>query len=99
MYPEHSIPMIGALVNLYLTDIRFKRDHWKMFVMIGIFYYFVNFWGTIIKGRPLYPFLTWVNPLLTMGVCAILSFVNTLLFLLIVKIANKFKDKNGSNTN
>ena len=63
--------MTLSIINLLVTDQTFfKKDAILMFYC-GIFYIFVNLWGTIIDNKPVYDISfgyfdwTWKNPIET----------------------------------
>jgi hypothetical protein len=61
MYLVHAVPLISTGINFYITDIVFIGRHYKLYLSVAFGYLFVNFVTVMIKGVPLYFFLTWMD--------------------------------------
>ena len=56
---KHSYPAAAILANIMFSKIAFIRSHYIYCIRIGVVYAVLNYWGTMTRGYPLYPFLTW----------------------------------------
>merc|ERR1711924_20661 len=57
----HSLPLIGTLLNVLITDIKFVKKDWNKMMWLGQIYMVFNFVGQFSYGTPLYAITDWVN--------------------------------------
>ena len=55
----HTLPFLAALSNCLATHFTFVKSHYLYCFIIALIYFPLNYLGTQIKGRPVYPFLRW----------------------------------------
>merc|ERR1712160_180202 len=67
----HSLPAIGCIYNLTVTDFIFYRGIDKLCVSLCVFYLLVNFSMTMITGNVTYWFLSWKDPKITIIVVVV----------------------------
>jgi hypothetical protein len=65
----HILPFLAALVNTLATSYTFVMKHYFYCLCIGLVYAPLNYIGTKIRGKPVYPFLKWEE----MGISLLLS--------------------------
>ncbi len=59
VYWAHLVPCFSVAVNFAMTDVVIRSSHYKGLVFIAVFYGFVNYYETKVRGKPLYWFMTW----------------------------------------
>jgi hypothetical protein len=57
----HSVPGFVMLTHLVTTRAVFIPGHSLYLMMFGVGYLMVNYLGTVYRGNPVYPFLTWTD--------------------------------------
>ena len=92
---KHSYPAAAILANIMLSRIAFIRSHYMYFIRIGVIYAVFNYWGTLSRGYPLYPFLTWESIPETIAVCIALIAMSCFIYLGITKAVNSTKGMIG----
>jgi hypothetical protein len=55
----HVWPGAAIFSNVLMSDVSFIKSHNKYMIPVGIIYLIVNLLGTLIRGQPVYPFLSW----------------------------------------
>jgi hypothetical protein len=73
----HVWPGVTIFFNVIFSDVVFIKSHSKYMIPVGLAYLLVNFLGTVIRGEPVYPFLTWKDyksPLIGVGLVAVGKF-------------------------
>jgi hypothetical protein len=88
---KHSYPAIAILANTIISKVAFIRAHYLYCFRIGTVYAVFNYWGTLQRGRPLYPFMTWESVPFTIVVCIGLMSVAAFLFVGVTKLVNSTK--------
>ena len=58
-YIVHIVPPICAVVLMIISNTVMIRRHCVGVIYLGLIYGYLNYRGTVIKGEPLYWFLTW----------------------------------------
>ena len=79
------------ILHSLLSRIPFNSSHYTFSIKLGVVYAVFNYYGTKLRGRPLYPFLTWESIPDGIVICALLIGVSALLFLFVAYIANMNK--------
>lgn len=60
LYLKHIFPAISLCVSqLSVESLYFRADHFKLFLPFYIIYAIINYFATLDRGQPLYPFMTW----------------------------------------
>jgi hypothetical protein len=90
---KHSYPAVAMIANIWLSRVAFIRGHYIYCIRIGIVYAIFNYWGTLSRGHPLYPFLTWESVPLGIAICAAIIGIATGMYLGLTNIVNKNKFK------
>ena len=92
----HGILLIVAIINIALTDMTLIQKDWKPCLYMGLFYIFVNGFGTEEVVKALYPVVDWQDPsktvlyLIFMGVLEVsLYYFCTLVFTRILPKRNR----------
>ena len=88
---KHTYPAFAIVVNVILSRIAFIQNHYIYCIRIGSVYAVFNYWGTLSRGKPLYPFLTWESIPFTIMVCIALIAMATGFFLAVTKLVNSTK--------
>jgi hypothetical protein len=65
----HILPFLAALVNTTATSFTFVMKHYIYCLCIAAIYAPLNYIGTKIRGKPVYPFLKWED----MGISLLIS--------------------------
>lgn len=92
---KHSYPAAAMLANIWLSRVAFIRSHYIYCIRIGIVYAIFNYWGTLSRGHPLYPFLTWESVPLGIAICAAIITMATAMYLGLTNIVNANKHTLG----
>ncbi len=92
---KHSYPAAAILANIMFSKIAFVRSHYKYAIRIGVIYAVFNYWGTLSRGYPLYPFLKWESIPETSAVCIALIAGTCFIFLGVTKAVNSTKEMIG----
>ena len=58
----HTLPVVGLLINFYLTDSVIELKDWWHSLVLAVAYCIVNYIFCETNGEPVYPFLTWEDP-------------------------------------
>ena len=90
----HTVPLLSIILHFALSRAVPLYSHCSyLFAYIGLLIP-LNYLGTLSKGSPVYPFLTWVNPFETSLICIAIGFGLCLAHLLICTlITSVFKKK------
>ena len=88
----HFLPLIAALVNALITKVRYQVSDYKYCLHIGVVYATCNYMGTIMHGKPMYPFMNWEN-WWTIVNSAVLIAISMLQFISVASFVNWTKDK------
>ncbi len=75
----HSIPFLALFLNLYISRFVFISSHYKYVVVVGFCYSWANYFGTLYRKSPLYPFLTWEG-VDSLFVCLLINMFMVVLF-------------------
>ena len=76
----HSVPFISLLINLVYTKITFIKSHYCHSMVLGFIYIFFNYYGSMERGKNLYPIIRWENKVeVTFVVIALILFVGYVL--------------------
>jgi hypothetical protein len=92
---KHTYPAAAILANIMLSRIAFIRSHYIYCIRIGVIYAVFNYWGTLSRGYPLYPFLKWESIPETIAVCIALIAMACFIFLGVTKVVNSTKGMIG----
>ena len=92
---KHTYPAFAMVANIMLSRVAFIRSHYLYCVRIGVIYSVFNYWGTLSRGHPLYPFLTWENVPISILICIGLIILAVGIFLGVTGIINSTKQKLG----
>jgi len=59
----HIIPISWLLMNFFLTESTITIGDWWHSLLLVLVYLYINYVFTIREGDPVYPFMTWNDPL------------------------------------
>lgn len=76
----HSVPMIGSLTNIVLTDIELQTSHYKYSFIMGVVYLFANAMGSYEAGMGLYPIVDWKNKPETAALFVVMALIQSGLY-------------------
>ena len=86
----HSWSFVCIGINVWLSKIRFDTADYPYMVLLGVVYSGVNYVASIARGKPLYHFLDWNQPI-TYLIAIGLLLLGVGIFVGICKVVNKLK--------
>lgn len=60
---SHTVPTFLLLYNFYFTESSIRLEDWWQSLLLVLIYLGVNLWFTKKEGAPVYPFMSWDDPL------------------------------------
>ncbi len=94
----HILPFLAALANCTATTFKFVMRHYFYCLYIGLVYSPINYIGTLIRGKPVYPFLKWEEMGNSLVLCLGFVLVAIVFFLITANIMNLVKKEKRHKT-
>jgi hypothetical protein len=91
----HILPFLAALVNALATSFTFAMKHYFYCLCIGVIYAPLNYIGTKIRGKPVYPFLKWEDMGLSLLLSAGFVLVAIVFFFATAYLINLYKKRSA----
>lgn len=93
----HTLPLSSTVVNLYLTDITFYKQDWKIVLIVGLSYMIANCIGCIVLGHRLYPGVDWNVPILSIFIFTCIAATMSAVHCVVSVMISKHKTKQRKN--
>ncbi len=98
MIAIHTVPFAMMVMNTLLSRMRFIYSHCVYVMLLGVIYTAVNYFGSIYRQKPLYPFLNWkVTPMKSVFNASFLVLGSCVLFILGAFLIDLFRKVTRSN--
>jgi hypothetical protein len=56
---SHILPFVSSVIHAWLSRAVYIPGHSIYMITMGVLYLFTNYYGTLLRGKPLYFFMTW----------------------------------------
>lgn len=89
----HTLPLASTSINLYLTDITFYKQDWKIVLIVGLSYMIANCIGCVVLGHRLYPGVDWDVPILSIMIFTSISGLMSAVHFGVSHLISKHKTK------